>query len=35
MSVSAMKKLTVLAYRSDADALVRKLMDLKCVEIRT
>ena len=35
MSVSAMKKLTVLAYRLDADALVRKLMDLKCVEIRT
>lgn len=29
-----MKKLTVLAYRSDTDAIVRKLMDLKCVQIR-
>ncbi|MBQ9773321.1 MAG: V-type ATP synthase subunit I [Clostridia bacterium] len=29
-----MKKLTVFAYGSDADAIVRKLMDLKCVQIR-
>ncbi len=29
-----MKKLTVLAYSSDADAIVRKLMDLKCVQIQ-
>lgn len=35
MSVSAMKKLTVLASASDADAIVRRLMSLKCVEIRT
>ncbi len=35
MSVSTMKKLTVLAYRTDADAIVRKLMHLKCVDIRT
>ncbi|MBQ2735734.1 MAG: hypothetical protein IJF33_07865, partial [Clostridia bacterium] len=35
MSVSAMKKLTVLAYTGDADAIVRKLMSLKCVDIRT
>lgn len=34
MSVSAMKKLTVLAYEADADAIVRKLMRLRCVEIR-
>ena len=34
MSISTMKKLTVLAYRSDTDAIVRKLMDLKCVQIR-
>lgn len=30
-----MKKLTVLSYAKDADAIVRKLMSLKCVEIRT
>ncbi len=35
MSVSTMKRLTVLAYRADADAIVRKLMHLKCVDIRT
>ena len=35
MSVSTMKKLTVLAYAEDADAIVRRLMSLKCVEIRT
>ncbi len=29
-----MNKLTVLSYRSDADAIVRKLMDLRCVQIR-
>ena len=29
-----MKKLTVLAYTADTDAIVRKLMNLKCVEIR-
>jgi len=29
-----MKKLTVLAYSSDADAIVRKMMNLKCVQIR-
>jgi len=34
MSVCAMKKLTVLAYAKDADAIVRKLMSLRCVEIR-
>ena len=35
MSVSAMKKLTVLASSKDADAIVRKLMNLKCVDIRS
>ena len=35
MSVSAMKKLTVLAYGKDADSIVRKLMNLKCVDIRS
>lgn len=35
MSVSVMKKLTVLTPAEDADALVRKLMRLRCVEIRT
>lgn len=35
MSVSTMKRLTVLACASDADAIVRRLMSLKCVEIRT
>ena len=34
MSVCTMKKLTVLAYDRDADAIVRKLMSLRCVEIR-
>ncbi|MBQ7346793.1 MAG: V-type ATP synthase subunit I [Clostridia bacterium] len=34
MSVGTMKKLTVLSYERDADAIVRKLMNLKCVEIR-
>ena len=35
MSVSRMKRLTVLACASDADAIVRRLMSLRCVEIRT
>ena len=34
MSVSKMKKLTVLAYSTDADAIIRKLMKLRCVDIR-
>lgn len=34
MSVSLMKKLTVLTPERDADTLVRRLMRLKCVEIR-
>ena len=35
MSVSNMKKLTVLSPTGEADALVRRLMRLRCVEIRT
>ena len=35
MSVSSMKKLSVLAPTGEADALVRRLMRLRCVEIRT
>jgi len=35
MSVSTMKKLTVLAYSADAEAIVRKLMNLKCVQLQT
>ena len=34
MSISTMNKLTVLAYRNDTDAIVRKLMGLRCVQIR-
>lgn len=34
MSVSTMKKLTVLSFGEDADVIVRRLMDLRCVEIR-
>ena len=34
MSVSLMKKLTVFATVDDADTIVRKLMNLRCVEIR-
>ena len=34
MSISAMKKLTVLAHTSDADAIVRRMLHLKCVEIQ-
>ncbi|MBO5294064.1 MAG: hypothetical protein J6B71_02300, partial [Clostridia bacterium] len=35
MSVSTMKKLTVLTYTKDADAVVRRLMNLKCVQIKS
>ena len=35
MPISTMKKLTVLAVAGDADAVVRKLMKLRCVEIRS
>ena len=34
MSISTMKKLTVLAHASDADAIVRRMLHLKCVEIQ-
>ena len=34
MSISAMKKLTVLAHASDADAIVRRMLHLKCVQIQ-
>lgn len=34
MSISTMKKLTVLAHESDADAIVRRMLHLKCVEIQ-
>ena len=33
MSVSAMKMLTVFAHANDSDAVIRKLMSLKCVQI--
>lgn len=35
MSISAMKRLTVLTPKTDADILVRRLMKLKCVEVST
>ena len=35
MSVSKMKRLTVFAFREDADRIVRRLMNLRCVEVRT
>ena len=35
MSVSVMKKLTVLAFHRDADALLRRLVKLRCVEVRS
>ncbi len=35
MSVSKMKRLTVFAFRKDADRVVRRLMNLRCVEVRT
>ena len=34
MSISTMKKLTVLAHTSDADAIVRRMLHLKCVQIQ-
>ena len=34
MSISTMKKLTVLAHKSDADAIVRRMLHLKCVQIQ-
>ena len=33
MSISVMKRLTVLAPKNEAETLVRRLMKLKCVEI--
>ncbi len=35
MSVSKMQRLTVFAFREDADRIVRRLMDLRCVDVRT
>ncbi len=35
MSISTMKRLTVLTPKVDADTLIRRLMKLKCVEIST
>ena len=35
MSVTLMKKLTVLAYNTDADAIMRRLMRLRCVDLRS
>ena len=35
MSVSTMKRLTAVTYTADADAVVRKLMNLRCVDIRS
>ena len=34
MSVVKMKKLTVFAHRRDSDALIRRLLRLRCVEVR-
>ena len=34
MSVSNMKRLTVFAFQQDADRIVRRLMNLRCVEVR-
>ena len=34
MSISTMKKLTVLAHEQDADAIVRRMLHLKCVQIQ-
>lgn len=34
MSISTMKKLTVLAHTSDADVIVRRMLHLKCVQIQ-
>lgn len=35
MSVSKMQRLTVFAFREDADRIIRRLMNLRCVEVRT
>ena len=35
MSVSKMKRLTVFAFRDDADRIVRRLMNLRCVQVRS
>ena len=35
MSVSKMKRLTVFAFQKDADRIVRRLMDLRCVDVQT
>ena len=35
MSVSNMQRLTVFAFREDADRIVNRLMNLRCVEVRT
>lgn len=34
MSVSKMQRLTVFAFREDVDRIVRRLMDLRCVDVR-
>lgn len=34
MSVSMMQRLTVFAFREDADRIVNRLMNLRCVEVR-
>ena len=33
MSVSSMKKLTVFTYAADSEAMIRRLMSLRCVHI--
>ena len=35
MSIAVMKKLTVLTPERDVDALIRRLIRLRCVEVRT
>jgi len=35
MSVSTMKKLTVFAHREETDELIRRLVRLRCVDVRT
>ena len=34
MSISAMKRLTVFAFRRDSDRMLRRLMGLRCVEVQ-
>ena len=34
MSVSKMKKLTVFAFREDSEKIIRRLLSLRCVEVR-